>query len=233
MLKRCIIVDDEPHCAALLERYIGRTAGLVLVKIFNDPAVAQEWVRDNPFDIIFLDIEMPGMSGLAFAEHINDAASVIFTTGHPEFGAAAYRQNAIDYLLKPIRYGHFLEAINKVNLIDRQVKKAAEYFYAKETLGGKLVKINLSEILYVESAGNYIKIILVNNRFYLVHSSLNKLNAALSGGTFAQIHRSLVINMHHVQSLEGNIVTLSEDHKLQVGNSFRKGFLALLGCDMI
>lgn len=233
MDKRCIIVDDEPHCALLLERYIARTAGLTLTAIFNDPVAAYEWTREHTFDIVFLDIEMPNMSGLVFAEHIKGAALVVFTTGHLEFGAEAYRKNAVDYLMKPVRYAHFLEAVNKVDLVYRQHKKAAEYFYAKETLGGRLVKINLSDILYVESAGNYIKIIVLNNRFYLVHISLHKLNALLSGDTFARIHRSHVVNTQHIQSLEGNIITLSEDHKLQIGSSFRKGFLELLGSAMI
>lgn len=232
---KCVIVDDEPHSASLMEKYIALTEGMELTKAFHVSEEAKEYILANPgdVDIAFLDIDMPGMNGIELAEFIGNSCLVIFTTGHKDFGADSYRQNAVDYLLKPIRYEHFLEAFQKAKARSDHARKYHKFFYAKERMEGKLVKINIEEIIFIQSHGNYVHIMLISNKKYLVHLSLRKVLSSLPSNLFSQIHKSHVVNLEHVQSIAGNKMCLVEDHELQIGETFKTKFVSHLERFMI
>ncbi|MBL7706818.1 MAG: response regulator transcription factor [Taibaiella sp.] len=224
---KCIVVDDEPHCALLIEKYIATTPGLEHVKSFYDSMEARDYlIEGNKIDITFLDIEMPMMSGIDLAREIKSKSLIIFTTGHRDFGAEAYRHNAVDYLLKPIRYEHFQEAIHKATKLLEH--RAPVFFYAKETMGGKLVKVDIPQIIFIECNGNYAKIFFSRGEFYMIHISLAKLLNSLPKRSFIRVHKSYIVNLEKVQSLDGNILGLIEGRTVQIGPSFRDDLLKRL-----
>lgn len=234
MNMKCLIIDDDPHCALLLEQYIETAAEAELLATIHDPLQAMEQItakRMHP-DIVFLDMELSPVNGTEIAQQLQNHALVIFTTSRPQLSTGAYRYNAVDYLLKPVRYEHFSEALKKAGRLLRP-KPRSTHFFARESMGGKLVKVLFDDILYIQSAGNYAKILLCGERYYLMHVSLNKLKQFLPKQKFSRIHQSYIVNLDRVLALDGNMVYLSEDISLQMGATYRKDFLESLGAYMI
>lgn len=231
----CLIVDDEPHCSLLLEQYISGTPGLEHIASVHDATKALHLVNTGQKDpdIIFLDIDMPKMTGIEFARRIGNKALVIFTTGYPEYGAEAYRCNAIDYLLKPVKYEQFLEAIQKARLEIFRRQRLPNHIFMKESMGGRLVKIAFNDVLYIQSMGNYTKVFLGADKFYLFHLSLRKLQKMLPLPFFTRIHQSYAVNIIHIESVDGNMIHLKGGIKLQLGTSFRTTFLDSLGNHLV
>lgn len=230
---KCYIIDDEPTASGLIARYIERTQGLELVGVEYDSLKASEDIASGVVvpDITFLDIEMPGMDGLEVAGIISEFTLIVFTTGHRQFGAESYRHGAVDYLLKPIRYELFLESIDraKKKIADNNMQDKKDHLFVKEVMVNKLVKVVLDEVLHIESSGNYSKIVLLDRKCNLVHISLNKLMASLPKDRFVRVHKSFIVNTNHIQSLDGNMLTMSDGSQIQMGASYRSNFFDALG----
>ncbi len=224
MTINCIIVDDEPVSQDILKKYVEDTPTLKLMKVCNNAFEASEALMQYQIDLIFLDINMPKLSGMKFYKSLNNPPYVIFTTAYPEFAAEGFEVDAIDYLLKPFPFDRFLKAVNRA--IDRIAKPntnstSEEFILLKADK--KLHRINLSDISFLEAMGDYVKVF-YNDSFILVHDTLQRLLDQLPEKDFIRIHKSYVISISNISYVEGNQVKIG-DHEIPIGQTYRDNFL--------
>lgn len=202
---RCAIVDDEPLALGLLESYIKKTSFLELSGSYSSAIQAMKYLPEHPVDVLFLDIQMPELSGLEFSRMVPKDTRIIFTTAFDQYALDGYRVNALDYLLKPISYSDFMEAINKAvgwfELQQKAVKQNSEtaddnkknYIYVKSDY--KLIQIELNKILYIEGLKDYIKIHLEGEeRPILSLVSMRAMEEKLPADKFIRVHRSFIVH---------------------------------------
>lgn len=227
MILTCAIIDDEPLAAELLESYAKKTPELHLVGVYGSAVEAMKELRNNPVDLLFLDIQMPELSGMEFAGILPKKTKVIFTTAFDRYAIDGYKVNAVDYLLKPISYDSFVLSVNRVlercRDVDRQdVMSADGFVYVKSEY--KLVKINFDDILYIEGVKDYIKIYFRDRRKPVMSlMNMKKLEDYLPKSQFVRVHRSFIVNMSVADMIDrGRIVAgdtfipVSESYKEQV-----------------
>ena len=227
MILTCAIIDDEPLAAELLESYAKKTPELHLVGVYGSAVEAMKELRNNPVDLLFLDIQMPELSGMEFAGILPKKTKVIFTTAFDRYAIDGYKVNAVDYLLKPISYDSFVLSVNRVlercRDVDRQdVMSADGFVYVKSEY--KLVKINFDDILYIEGVKDYIKIYFRDRRKPVMSlMNMKKLEDYLPKSQFMRVHRSFIVNMSVADMIDrGRIVAgdtfipVSESYKEQV-----------------
>lgn len=227
MILTCAIIDDEPLAAELLESYAKKTPELHLVGVYGSAVEAMKELRNNPVDLLFLDIQMPELSGMEFAGILPKKTKVIFTTAFDRYAIDGYKVNAVDCLLKPISYDSFVLSVNRVlercRDVDRQdVMSADGFVYVKSEY--KLVKINFDEILYIEGVKDYIKIYFRDRRKPVMSlMNMKKLEDYLPKSQFMRVHRSFIVNMSVADMIDrGRIVAgdtfipVSESYKEQV-----------------
>lgn len=227
MILTCAIIDDEPLAAELLESYAKKTPELHLVGVYGSAVEAMKELRNNPVDLLFLDIQMPELSGMEFAGILPKKTKIIFTTAFDRYAIDGYKVNAADYLLKPISYDSFVLSVNRVlercKVVDRQdVMSADGFVYVKSEY--KLVKINFVDILYIEGVKDYVKIYFRDRRKPVMSlMNMKKLEDYLSKSQFMRVHRSFIVNMSVADMIDrGRIVAgdtfipVSESYKEQV-----------------
>lgn len=227
MILTCAIIDDEPLAAELLESYAKKTPELHLVGVYGSAVEAMKELRNNPVDLLFLDIQMPELSGMEFAGILPKKTKIIFTTAFDRYAIDGYKVNAADYLLKPISYDSFVLSVNRVlercKVVDRQdVMSADGFVYVKSEY--KLVKINFVDILYIEGVKDYVKIYFRDRRKPVMSlMNMKKLEDYLPKSQFMRVHRSFIVNMSVVDMIDrGRIVAgdtfipVSESYKEQV-----------------
>jgi two-component system LytT family response regulator len=227
MILTCAIIDDEPLAAELLESYAKKTPELHLVGVYGSAVEAMKELRNNPVDLLFLDIQMPELSGMEFAGILPKKTKVIFTTAFDRYAIDGYKVNAADYLLKPISYDSFVLSVNRVlercRDVDRQdVMSADGFVYVKSEY--KLVKINFDDILYIEGVKDYVKIYFRDRRKPVMSlMNMKKLEDYLPKSQFMRVHRSFIVNMSVADMIDrGRIVAgdtfipVSESYKEQV-----------------
>lgn len=227
MILTCAIIDDEPLAAELLESYAKKTPELHLVGVYGSAVEAMKELRNNPVDLLFLDIQMPELSGMEFAGILPKKTKVIFTTAFDRYAIDGYKVNAVDYLLKPISYDSFVLSVNRVlercRDVDRQdVMSADGFVYVKSEY--KLVKINFDDILYIEGVKDYVKIYFRDRRKPVMSlMNMKKLEDYLPKSQFMRVHRSFIVNMSVADMIDrGRIVAgdtfipVSESYKEQV-----------------
>ena len=227
MILTCAIIDDEPLAAELLESYAKKTPELHLVGVYGSAVEAMKELRNNPVDLLFLDIQMPELSGMEFAGILPKKTKVIFTTAFDRYAIDGYKVNAVDYLLKPISYDNFVLSVNRVlercRDVDRQdVMSADGFVYVKSEY--KLVKINFDDILYIEGVKDYVKIYFRDRRKPVMSlMNMKKLEDYLPKSQFMRVHRSFIVNMSVADMIDrGRIVAgdtfipVSESYKEQV-----------------
>lgn len=229
---RCIIIDDEPHAIEGLKGYVETIAGLNLVKCYNEPLkVLQEIDSLGKLDLIFLDVDMPMISGIELAAEIRGKTEkLIFTTAHTKYAFEAFEANADAYLLKPYTLGKFAITVHKLfpklneqKPIAEQV--AADFFFVKSKEDNlKLIRINFADVIAVESKQNYI-LIHTSNKNILTYLSLTEMARILAGKTeFMQLHRSYIINSQKIDAIDGNTLQLNNGLKLTVGDNYKIAF---------
>lgn len=238
---RCAIIEDEPLAQELLEKYIRRVPSLDLIATFDDAIDAFEQLPAIQPDVIFLDINMPEMTGLEFLQaYPTPHPLVVMTTANPHHALDGFDLGVVDYLLKPIAFDRFLKAVGRlkerlsgagsakrspsINAGETFQTAAsgdtrpAEFIYLKTDK--KLEQIQYDDIVFAEAFGDYIKVFLPN-RFVVTHLTMTKLNDALPNDRFLRINRSYIIQLRHVKTLEGNSVILSTGHNLVIGPNYR------------
>jgi len=204
---RTIAIDDEPLALQLVESYIKKTPFLEPCGVFDNPLTAIEFLENEPADLIYLDIQMPDLSGTAFARSLVGGAKIIFTTAYEKYAIEGFKLDAVDYLLKPYSYEEFLVSANKARkIIDLERKSTTlssnnEFLFIKSDY--KVRRINFDDILYVEGLKDYVKVFVANEPSPILSlTSLKILEAKLPGTKFMRIHRSFIVNLRHVNIID-------------------------------
>lgn len=226
MILRCLIVDDEPPAHKIIENYIQKMDSLVVAGNCYSASQALSKLHTELIDIVFLDIDMPEITGLEMIRSLNKAPDIILTTAHSHFALESYELGVVDYLLKPIRFERFLKSVNRI-IEKRKIHSTENIKTLYVKVEGMLVKIDLSSVQYVEAYGNFLKIHF-SDHFILTAEVLSELVKKLPENTFIQIHRSYIINVNFAEKLVGNMIYLPKEN-LPVGPKYRDNLLRILG----
>jgi len=209
---KCIIIEDEPLAVKVLSDYILQVPFLDLQGTFKDAIHATDYLRNNNVNLIFLDIHLPKLKGMAFLKTLTNPPAVIITTAYHQYAVEGFNLNVLDYLLKPFDFERFLKAVTKVKTAEREKQKLNESPEIKDfiflNVQKKKVKILFSEILYIESQQEYIKIITTKNE-YISKMSTHEIEALLPANLFIRIHRSFIISISKIESYTAEIVEIN------------------------
>lgn len=233
MLK-CTIIDDEPLATALLENYISKVPFLELVKTFNNPMDGLIDFNSNPVDLIFLDIQMPQLTGIQFMKLLQNRAQVIITSAYEEYAIEGFEHNVTDYLLKPISFERFYKGVEKAyNLTNptQKIESAPElhaptggYIFIKvET---KMVRVELDDILFIEGLKNYVSIYTKTQRIVTLQV-MKQLEKVLPPNRFVRIHKSYIVALDKIVSIERQEIHI-KDQILPIGVTYQENFFKLL-----
>jgi two-component system LytT family response regulator len=214
----CIIVDDEPLSQQLLKEYAGRNQELRLVKLCSNALEAFDIIHKETIDLIFLDIQMPSMTGINFIRSLKNPPAVIFVTAFPEHAVMSYELNAVDYLLKPVTYERFTISISKFLKQHIEHEPPPDYSYFK--VDGRMVKLMHKDILYAQSMKDYM-IIRTTNRNYITHMTMKYLAGLLPEKLFKRVHRSFLIGTSHITSIGRNEIMIGEA-QIPIGESYKE-----------
>jgi two-component system, LytTR family, response regulator len=231
----CIIVDDEPKALDILESYIEKTNFLLLKGRFRDPVNAMEFILDSKPDLIFLDINMPEISGIQLLKSLSKPPLVIFTTAYSEFAVKSYELYAVDYLLKPIEFERFLKAairareiFNSKKVTDKQIfnpeQQNDKAIFVKS--GTKIYRVELCDILFIEGVGNYVNFVL-RDRKIMAYLTMQETLRLLPPSEFYRIHKSYIISLKQINSIEYHQIRI-RDHIIPVGKTYRVNFEKIL-----
>jgi two-component system, LytTR family, response regulator len=222
MSLKCVAIDDEPLALELIRNYVARFPELELLHTFDDAISGAEFIRNIPVDILFVDINMPDITGLDLVRSLEEKPIIIFTTAHKKFAIDGFELDAIDYLLKPISFERFSKAITKAveyaRYNNKAVNEAAENLFVYSEY--RLIKIPLDEIEYIESLEDYIRIHLVDAKTILTLMPWKKVLEKLPAQKFKRIHRSYVVATDKVSSVLNRKVRLASSTELPVSDSY-------------
>lgn len=223
MILKAIVIDDEPLAINVLKNYIEKVKELQLIKTFSNAIEAQSYLQNNAIDIIFLDINMPILSGLDFLKSTKVEPQVVITTAHEKYALQSYELEAIDYLMKPIPFPRFLKSVNRIIKLRRvaegQQKSTSirSHIFVKVDKK-KLQKIYLDEIAVIESLKDYIRIITCSSK-YIIHRTLGSFTDELPSDKFIRIHRSFTVAIGKVNVIEGNSLEI-DGIRYTIGRSY-------------
>lgn len=226
---RCIIVDDEEGAHLVLEHYFRETRHLELCKAFYNAMDAMDYLYQNKIDLVFLDINMPGLSGLDMLEAMSNPPLVVLTTAYSEFALQGYKYEVVDYLVKPFEFSNFLAAVDKVWNRKRPVSTdytavlpATDYLYLK--VESDVIKVKFGEISHIQSWGNYIKVY-TDKGMFLTPMTTSEIEGKLAPEQFMRIHKSYIIAFNRIYKVTGTIIILDDGTELPIGNTFRRKVL--------
>lgn len=215
MIINCIVIDDEPLARKGLKEYIADVDFLNLAAEFDNPLQATELISNGQAQLLFLDIQMPKITGLDFFRSLQHPPPVIFTTAYPQYALEGFEVNALDYLVKPVSFDRFLKAVLKAKeyyeVRDKNVAEAAtsEYFFIKAD--NKLIRILFDEVLFVEALQNYVTIHTTGKK-YMTYLTFKSVEDYLPGDKFIKVHKSYIISASKVDSIEGNEIRIGQHH---------------------
>lgn len=224
---KCIIIEDEPAAQSILEHHIELCPGLTRIGTFRDVFSAQAFLDNNSIDLMFLDINLPEMSGVSFLRSLVHPPLVIFTTAYPQYAVDGFDLEAVDFLLKPFSFERFCKAVNKTK--ERINTNSTPNVNGKITVKSdrRIYQISIGDILFVESCGDYVTIH-CNDKKLVVHGTMKSWDEKLKGLPFLKIHRTAIVNLQKIDHLEGNLVCIGE-HKLPVSEQFKEQLLERMG----
>jgi len=232
----CIIVDDEPMARDVIRRYVEQTPMLVLQGEFGNAIDASHFLHEHPVDVIFLDIQMPQLTGTEFVRSLRKMPKVIFTTAHKEYAYEGFELDVTDYLLKPVRFDRFLKAVNKALpqktddatngvVIHEDVSAAPSFIYLR--VDRKMVKVLLDDVLYIESDKDYVKLF-TEKGFVITRQTIASVEAMLPASQFIRIHRSFIVSFQKINSFTNETVEVG-NKELPIGKLYRNGFIKAQG----
>lgn len=221
MKLNCLIVDDEPLARMGLENYVKQTDQLRYIASASDAAIAMELLQATQVDLIFLDIEMPGITGIDFIRSLAKSPMIILVTAYSDYAVEGFELEVLDYLLKPVTYPRFLKAVDRAinKFLSASTNQPNETFFFVKS-NNRLEKIVFADIQYIEARLNYVSIVTANKK-YIVYSSIKKMEDSLPGRQFIKIHKSFIVAIDKIIAVEGNQVCL-EQVKLPVGKNQKK-----------
>ncbi len=223
----CIIIEDEPAAQSILENYISRCPGLRCCGTFADAFSAQAFLDSNSVEIIFLDINLPEMSGVSFLRSLVHPPLVIFTTAYPQYAVDGFDLEAVDFLLKPFSFERFYKAVNKAR--EKFNTRIAPISPTKLTVksGKRIYQLAIDDIRFIETCGDYVTLHCSDKKL-VVHGTLKSWEEKLKGLSFLKIHRTAIVNLQKIDHLEGNLICIGE-HKLTVSEQFKELLLERMG----
>ena len=235
---RTLSIDDEPLALQLVAGYIKKTPFLELTGAFDNPFSAMEFLENEPVDLIFLDVQMPDLTGTEFVRILNNNTKIIFTTAFEKYALEVFKLDAVDYLLKPFSYEEFLIAAQKARRLIQMEQKTApvieannEFLFLKSEY--KIRRINFNDILYVEGLKDYVKVFLKNDpKPILSINSMKVIEAKLPESRFMRVHRSFIVNLNRIEIIErfrivfGSVyIPVSDQYKEKFQEFLNKNFL--------
>jgi len=227
---RCLIIDDEPLAIDILKDYIAKVSTLNLVKTFENPLEALELVSEGSIDLVFLDVQMPQLSGIQFLKMANNKCRVILTTAYTQYALDGFNLDVVDYLLKPIAFERFYKAVQKY--IDMQTilsatnkqtpttKEVIDFIFVKTE--HKIQKININHITHIEGLKDYISIYTATERIITLQN-MKKMEEILPKDQFIRVHKSYIVAIQKIDSIERNRITIN-DKIIPIGNTYRDTF---------
>ena len=225
---RCLIVDDEPLSQDVLIQYVADTPLLELAGVCADAFEAGEALQGGNIQLMFLDVNMPKLSGVRFVKTLQNPPMVVFTTAYPEFAIEGFEVDAVDYLVKPFSFERFLKAVNKVvekmSLASRKGSDPSGFILLKSD--GKVYKVNFPDIEYMQSYGDYVKVF-TGGKCLVVHDTFKSLLEQVPARDFVRIHKSYIIALAKIQYLEGNQVKTARE-VLPIGLNYKEDLLKRL-----
>ncbi|HEU4496558.1 MAG TPA: LytTR family DNA-binding domain-containing protein [Flavobacterium sp.] len=230
MKLKCIIVDDEPPAIRVIETFLEKVSFLEKIAVFNDPIKALDFLNHQDADVIFLDIQMPQLTGLQLSKIISKDSKVIFTTAYPDFALEGFDLNALDYLVKPIRFERFYQAVSKLSAIAKEAPhqlEATDFIFVKTDGKNKFSKLMLQDILYIEGLQNYVCIHTANQQ-YITHSSLRNVLDLLPARDFIQIQKSYIVAIKQIESTDSYSVFMN-GKELPIGAAYKEAFFKIIG----
>jgi len=233
----CIIVDDEPLAVKLIESYVAKTPDLKLLGSYTDSVEAITAIKENPADLLFLDIQMPDINGMELARLIPEQTRVIFTTAFKEYAFESYEVSALDFLLKPIRYNKFIAAVEKARKwFSRETEAIAEPSGRDNVfirVDGELRQLNVSDIMYVSGMKDYVVFYLDDGSKLVTHLTMKAVEDMLPTSDFLRIHRSYIVALKKIRSVDRNNCVYIGKEIIHVTDAFRETFDAYLQKNML
>ncbi len=239
---KAIIVDDEPLAQRVIEKYAEDIPSIEIIAKCSNAIEAQEALNNNDIDLMFLDINMPKMTGITFLKNLNKAPLVIITTAYSEYAIEGYELDVIDYLKKPFPFERFFKAFQKVQerlkekesktivvekIIETQSTNSSEhakFIFIKSNK--KSYKVNIEDIYYIEALGDYIKVH-TKEQTLVTYLSMKKIETQLPTNAFVRMHKSFIVNIHKIKSIEGNMVEIKNE-KITIGSNYKQAFQDLI-----
>ena len=227
----CLIIDDEPLAIQVIKTHLDKIPGIEIISTFQNPVEALDMIKSTKIDLIFLDIEMPLLSGIEFLKTLQHPPKVIFTTAYRNYATESYELDVVDYLLKPISFTRFLKAINKyknlvnVNIVESTVKdeKSNNHLYVNSNK--KFIKLNFKDILYIESIKDYVKVVL-HDKSVITKDSISNFEHKLPR-EFLRIHRSFIVNTNKVTAFTKVDVEIGK-REIPIGASYKDNVVCFL-----
>jgi len=241
---RCIAVDDEAYAANIIADYISKMPFLELVGKTTSPIEAINWVQEGKVDLVFLDIQMPELTGIQFLKICGSKCKVILTTAYPEYALEGYEHDVVDYLLKPIPFDRFFKAVAKAKgmlqgqeavttapiaatpTTEQAPAPVSDYMFVKGESKNKFLKVAYTDILYIEGLKNYVSLYLPGQRL-VTYQSLTDLAEQLPRPPFYRVHRSYIISIDKVSMVDGNMIFIGEK-EIPLGETYREAFLSMI-----
>jgi len=227
MIINCLAIDDEPLALDIIEEYVSKVPFLNLVNKCTDVMLATETLKNEQIDLLFLDIQMPQLTGIEFLNTLDYKPAVIFTTAYDEYAVESYSFNTIDYLLKPISFERFMKAANKAHdtlNVQSEVSNDKKYLFIKTDY--KIQKIDISDIQYMEGYKDYVKIYTDKERF-VTRESMKNMETLLPADNFIRVHRSFIISVEDLKYIMGNILMIGEK-EIPIGKSYKENVMRFL-----
>ena len=223
---KAIAVDDEPLALMVIENYCSRNENIELVKTFSNIKDAQKYINQFPIDLMFLDIQISRTNGMDFYKNLEKKIPVIFTTAFAEYAVDGFNVSALDYLLKPIEYERFEEAIHKAVLILVEKKLAEDQDFLTIRADYKLNKIAYDEILYLEGLDDYVKIHLADNKKITARISMKSILEKLPDHLFIRVHRSFIVPLKKIKSIQNKVLYL-DNQEIPIGDTYKNSVLEI------
>lgn len=224
---KAIALDDEEPALEILEFFCGQIEGIELLSVFTKSSEARLFLEEHSVDLIFLDINMPAISGIDFFKDISQEIMVIFTTAFSEYAVEGFELNAVDYLLKPFTLPRFKLATQKaMDLKHFHLQNQQSYLYFR--IDYSLVKVQMMDILYIESFDNYLKIHLQNQRPLTVRMTMKVILEKLPKNEFIRVHRSFIVALKYIKSVRNKVISIANED-LALGSSYEDNFFRVYG----
>ena len=228
VIVKCIIVDDEPLSVDIIRKYMQDIPFLHLTGTAKNAFEANKMIKEQEADVVFLDINMPKLSGIDLVKSLHHKPMIVFTTAYAEFAVEGFELDALDYLLKPFSFERFLKAVNKAydKMIEQGNGKTDSGSFIMVKSDKRVHKIYEKEIRYLQSTGDYVKII-IHGKSIITHDTLKNLEQGLNHKSFCRIHKSFIVNIDYIEFLEGNSLKIRDEY-LPIGASYKNEFLSRL-----